>query len=182
VAKLDAVLIAAALVIVLFICLLIFNRANTIESLVPLATLVLGFSFVFGHSAQLLFESLIFIFSTHVFDVGDLVMIDDQILFVQEFGLFSTTFKRVDGMQVIAPNALLSGSKIVHNLRRAGSMWETTNLMISYDTPLEVVEQLRQRVKQYVANNSREWSAAEINIDKMEYQNAIHLIVAMERE
>jgi small-conductance mechanosensitive channel len=109
-------------------------------------------------------------------------MIDDQILFVQEFGLFSTVFKRVDGMQVIAPNALLSGSKIVHNLRRSSSMWETTTLMVSYDTPLEIIETLRQRLKQYVANNSREWSACEINIDKMEYQNAIHLIVAMERE
>lgn len=65
---------------------------------------------------------LIFIFSTHVFDVGDLVLIDDQVLFVREFGLFSTTFRRVDGMEVIAPNALLSSAKLVHNLRRSNSM------------------------------------------------------------
>ena len=79
VAKLDAVLIAVALMILIFICLLIFSRNNTLASLVPLATIVLGFSFIFGHSAQTLFESLIFIFSTHVFDVGDLVMIDDSV-------------------------------------------------------------------------------------------------------
>ena len=82
---------------------------------------------------------LIFIFSTHVFDVGDLVMIDDQVsiisihvvqllitivkpMFVREFGLFSTTFRRVDGQEVIAPNSLLAGSKLVHNLRRSSSM------------------------------------------------------------
>lgn len=77
--------------------LLIFNRSNTLASLVPLASIVLGFSFIFGNSAATLFESvcvfsclsfdqanviisqLIFIFSTHVFDVGDLVMIDDQV-------------------------------------------------------------------------------------------------------
>lgn len=146
-----------ALIFVIFAFLLIFNRQNTLASLVPLATIILGFSFVFGHSAQTLFESvcpfyfmlsdvsqyflqLIFIFSTHVFDVGDLVMIDDQVKFslkkrthstsnefpqpllVREFGLFSTTFRRVDGQEIIAPNALLASTKLVHNLRRSNSM------------------------------------------------------------
>jgi small-conductance mechanosensitive channel len=78
VAKLDAVLLGVTTLIVLFICLLIFNRQNTLASLVPLASIVLGFSFIFGHSAQLLFESMIFTFSTHTFDIGDLVMIDDM--------------------------------------------------------------------------------------------------------
>ncbi|KAI0051855.1 hypothetical protein FA95DRAFT_1620196 [Auriscalpium vulgare] len=180
VAKLDAVLLSVALVAIIFLCLLIFNRNNTVASLVPLATIILGFSFIFGHSAQTLFESLIFIFATHVFDVGDLVMIDDQPLFVKEFGLFSTTFKRVDGQEIIAPNALLSGSKLVHNMRRSSSMWETTNLTVAYDTPLEVIEQLKSRLNSYVADHSREWSGLAVNIDKMEYQNAITLIIAME--
>lgn len=98
-AKLDAVLVCVAMLGILFTCLLIFNRSDTLASLVPLATIILGFSFIFGHSAQTLFESvswsnsfvyhalssslvlkqMIFIFSTHVFDVGDLVMIDDQV-------------------------------------------------------------------------------------------------------
>ena len=58
--------------------------------------------------------------------------------------------------------------------------WESTNLMVSYDTPLEVIEQLRIRLQAYVALNNREWSAVGVNIDKMEYQNAITLVVAME--
>ncbi|KAJ6581336.1 Mechanosensitive ion channel-domain-containing protein [Mycena capillaripes] len=180
VAKLDAVLIAVALILVIFVCLLIFNRSDTLTSLVPLATIILGFSFIFGNSAATLFNSLLFIFSTHTFDVGDLVMIDDQVMTVREFGLFATTFRRVDGQEVIAPNSLLASSKLVHNLRRSHSMWETTNLMVSYNTPLEVLEELRVRINAYVSANSREWSNCALNIDKMEYQNAIHLIVAME--
>ncbi|KAI0763775.1 Mechanosensitive ion channel-domain-containing protein [Trametes elegans] len=180
VAKLDAVMLAVVLMIFVFICLLIFNRNNTLQSLVPLATIIVGFSFIFGHSAQTLFESLIFIFSTHVYDVGDLVMIDDQPLFVREFGLFSTTFRRVDGMEIIAPNSLLASAKLVHNLRRSNSMWESTTLMVAYDTPLDVIEQLRIRLQAYVAANNREFSSVLVNIDKMEYQNAIHLTVAME--
>ena len=57
-AKLDAVLLGVAFIIIIFLCLLIFNRANTLSSLVPLATIILGFSFIFGHSAQVLFESV----------------------------------------------------------------------------------------------------------------------------
>ncbi|KAI5120357.1 hypothetical protein M0805_006880 [Coniferiporia weirii] len=180
VAKLDAVLVAVALLALFFVCLLIFNRNDTITSLVPLATIVLGFSFVFGNSAQTLFNSLIFIFSTHVFDVGDLVLIDDNPMFVREFGLFSTTFRRVDGQEIIAPNSILASSKLVHNLRRSNSMWESTNIMIAYDTPLEVVEMLQNRLRTYVLQNNREWSNVSVNIDTMEYQNAITLIIAIE--
>ncbi|KAJ3731772.1 Mechanosensitive ion channel-domain-containing protein [Lentinula guzmanii] len=180
VAKLDAVLLGLVLIILIFICLLIFNPSDTIESLVPMATIVVGFSFIFGNSAATLFQSLLFIFSTHVFDVGDLVMIDDQYLFVKEFGLFSTVFRRVDGQEIIAPNSLLASSKLVHNIRRSGSMAETTELEVAYDTPLEVIEELRMRIIQYANDNNREWASAALNIDKMEYMNAIYLTVAVE--
>ncbi|KAG6378714.1 Mechanosensitive ion channel-domain-containing protein [Boletus reticuloceps] len=182
VAKLDAVLVCVALLFIVFSCLLIFDRNNTLASLVPLATIILGFSFIFGHSAQTLFESLIFIFSTHVFDVGDLVMIDEQYLVVKEFGLFSTTFRRVDGQEIIVPNSLLSSTKLVHNMRRSTSMWESTTIVISYNTSLEIVEQLKQRIQAYVVANNREWSSCGVNIDKMEYQNAIHLTISIERK
>ena len=62
-----------------------------------------------------------------------------------------------------------------------GDRWETTNIQIAYNTPLEVFEEIRGRIKAYVTENSRDWSGMDFNIDKMEYQNAIHIIVAMER-
>lgn len=46
---------------------------------------------------------------------------------------------------------------------------------------MEAIDQLRSRINTYVNANNREWSGFGLNIDKMEYQNAIHLIVAMER-
>lgn len=53
-----------------------------------------------------------------------------QPMFVMEFGLFSTTFKRVDGQTVIAPNALLASAKTVHNLRRSSSMLVHTTIYL----------------------------------------------------
>ena len=60
--------------------------------------------------------------------------------------------------------------------------WETTNLAIAYDTSLSVVEQLRSRISHYMVENSREWNNSAVWIDKMEFQNAIHLTIALERE
>ncbi|KAG8959884.1 hypothetical protein FRC05_007222 [Tulasnella sp. 425] len=147
VSKLDAVMIGVALIIILFVCLLIFNPGDNISSLIPLATIVLGFP-------------------THVYDVGDLVLIDDMVLFVNDFGLFATTFRRVDGQEVVAPNSLLATAKLIHNVRRSGSMWETTNLQIGYETPLDIIEQLKVRLRQYMGI--------------MKYQNCINLVIAIE--
>lgn len=54
--------------------------------------------------------------------------------------------------------------------------------MIAYDTPLSLVEQLRSRISLFVNENNREWNNSAVWIDKMEFQNAIHLIIALERK
>lgn len=54
--------------------------------------------------------------------------------------------------------------------------------MVSYNTPMDVIEQLRSKIDSYITTNNRDWSGFALNIDKMEFQNALHLIVAIERE
>ena len=60
--------------------------------------------------------------------------------------------------------------------------WETTELVVSFNTPMEVIEQLKQKMQAYITANNREWSDCALNIDKMEYQNDLTLIVAIERK
>ncbi|EGG12294.1 uncharacterized protein MELLADRAFT_115107 [Melampsora larici-populina 98AG31] len=183
VAKLDAVLLSIAFIIVIFIWLLIFNPSGTTSQFVPMATIILGFSFIFGNAAKNLFESMLFIFSVHPYDVGDLVFIDESPMFVLEFGLFSTTFQRVDGQVIVAPNSVLGSQKYILNVRRSGSMWETTNIMVGFETPLDVLHEFRTRMRQYVNDNPREWKGGlDVNIDYMQNQNLIQLIIAMEHK
>ena len=54
--------------------------------------------------------------------------------------------------------------------------------MVSFDTPLEVLERLRKKLEDYISTeqNRREWANVSLHIEKMEYQNAIHLVVGME--
>ena len=58
---------------------------------------------------------------------------------------------------------------------------ESTTVTVSYNTSMEVMEQIKSRVSSYVAANSRDWSGCGVNIDKMEYQNAINIIIGVER-
>ena len=48
-------------------------------------------------------------------------MIDDNVMFVKEFGLFSTTLRRVDGQEAVAQSSILTSTKLVQNVRRSGS-------------------------------------------------------------
>lgn len=114
---------------------------------------------------------MIFIFSTQPYSIGDLVFIDGDPLIVKEFGLMSTVFERVDGQYMLAPNSVLSSAKHILNVQRSGSMWETTNIQVSIDTPLEVMSELRSKMRQYVNENSREWGGGlEMNVNAISNQ------------
>jgi small-conductance mechanosensitive channel len=185
VGKLDGVLIGIALIIMIFIWLLIFNGDNTVANIAPLSTFVVGFSFIFGNSAKTLFESMIFIFATHPYDVGDLVCVDEQFMFVQEFGLISTTFRTTSNETIVAPNALLSSSKLIFNCRRSNNQWEVTFVQVGYDTTLlEMIDELRARMRAYVKENDREWGGGlEINLNELQTNaNSIELVIAMEHK
>ncbi|POW05915.1 hypothetical protein PSHT_10600 [Puccinia striiformis] len=175
VSKLDGVLVVLALLVSIFIWLFVFNPKGTTSQLVPMATIILGFSFVFGNAAKNLFESMLFIFSIHPYDVGDLIFIDDSPMFVLEFGLFSTTFQRCDGQVIVAPNSVLFGKKYILNVRRSGPMWEATKVMVSFDTPLEILHEFRTRLRQFVSdhpvNGKEDWMLAVAMEHKSNWQD-----------
>lgn len=73
------------------------------------------------------------------------------------------------------------GYTLISISANAGHRWESTTLTVAYETSMEAIESLKVKINTYVSTNSREWSGFTLNIDKMEYQNAISLIVSMER-
>lgn len=109
------------------------------------------------------------------------VFIDNDALVVKEFGLMSTIFERVDGQYIVAPNAMLSTQKHILNVQRSGSMWETTSIHVGIDTPLEILNDLRARMRAYVADNSREWGGGlDLNINTIKEMNAIECVIALQ--
>lgn len=59
----------------------------------PLSALIFGFSFIIGGALKSTFDSIIFIFFMHPFDVGDTVEIEGQQYIATEISLMSTTFR-----------------------------------------------------------------------------------------
>ncbi|KAK0562504.1 hypothetical protein OC861_005273 [Tilletia horrida] len=181
--KLDLVLQCIGFCIVVFIWLLIFNRDQTIQNLVPASTFILGFSFVFSNSAKTVFESMVFIFVTHPYDVGDLVSIDDTWMFVKEFGFISTVFRTTTNQEIIAPNALLSASKYIHNARRSGTQWETVDVQCGFETSLSTIDEFRRRLRAWIKENDREWAGGlDVNYSALDDMNSITLTIAFEHK
>ncbi|SJX65747.1 uncharacterized protein SRS1_10081 [Sporisorium reilianum f. sp. reilianum] len=183
ISKLDGVLMFIGLIIVVFIWLLIFNGDSTVSNIVPLSTFVVGFSFIFGNSAKNIFESMIFIFATHPYDVGDLVCIDEEWMFVKEFGLLSTTFRTTVNAEIVAPNAMLATKKYIYNSRRSGAQWEFTLIQVGFETSLETLDQLRTKLRAWTKENDRDFGGPlDLNFNSITQQNSIELVVAFEHK
>ena len=68
---------------------LIFG-VDTSKVLLFVSSIILPSVFMFGNAAKVLFESLIFLFVTHPFDVGDRISVDGQPMIVEV--IFATYF------------------------------------------------------------------------------------------
>ena len=64
--------------------------------LVSLSTFVLSIAFAFGPTMSKMVESVIFIFATQPYDVGDRVQIGDKDYYVRSISLLSTQLRGID--------------------------------------------------------------------------------------
>jgi small-conductance mechanosensitive channel len=70
----DGLIVVIALIILFFIALGVFNIDVT-QSLTTFYSLGLAAGFIFKNTAQVLFDSIIFLFVTHAFDSGDRIVL-----------------------------------------------------------------------------------------------------------
>jgi hypothetical protein len=153
--KVDYMLLAVTLLALLFTAFAIFN-VDIWRSLVPLGSILLGLTFVFGNTAKNTFESVLFLFVTHPYDAGDYVMLDGQYLLVHNLGVMGTTFISGDGQTVYAPTTVLM-TKLITNVRRSGSMGETVTINVDFCTTSDQFWELHDRMSAWVASQSRDF-------------------------
>jgi small-conductance mechanosensitive channel len=163
VSKLDDVFVFIVIVITLlvFISLISTSAAGVLTSA---GSAVLALSWLFSATAQEFLQSVIFVFVKHPFDVGDRVSIygntgalgrgDDY--FVKEIALLYTEFKKMEGHVVQAPNSYLN-TLFILNQRRSGALAEAVPVVIKFGTTLDQIDQLRQRLLEFVRSEKREY-------------------------
>ncbi|KAL2936995.1 Mechanosensitive ion channel protein 8 [Bienertia sinuspersici] len=146
-------------VIVSIIILLIFVvNLNIIpsRSIVFLSSQVVLVAFVFGNTCRNVFESIIFLFVIHPFDVGDRCEIDGVQMIVEEMNILTSVFLRYDNQKIIYPNYILL-SKPIHNFYRSPDMGDAIEFCLNIATPPERIALIRQRITSYIENKKEHW-------------------------
>ena len=163
VSKLDDVFlfIVTVITILVFISLISTSASGVLTSA---GSTVLALSWLFSATAQEFLQSCIFVFVKHPFDVGDRVTIygntgsqmkgDDY--FVKEISLLYTEFKKMEGHVVQAPNTYLN-TLFILNQRRSGGLAEAVPVTVKFGTTLEQIEELRNRLLEFVGSENREY-------------------------
>lgn len=163
VSKLDAVLLffVAIVTLLILISLISTSAAGVLTSA---GSAVLALSWLFSGTAQEFLASCIFVLVKHPFDVGDRVylygnagaMLKGDDFFVKEISLLYTEFKKMEGQIVQAPNSYLN-TLFILNMRRSGGLAEAVPLTVKFGTTLDQIDQLRQRLLEFVKEEKREY-------------------------
>ncbi|KAL2940865.1 Mechanosensitive ion channel protein 9 [Bienertia sinuspersici] len=104
------------LIVVAFILWLLLTGLTTLQAIILIGSPILAFNFIFGDATKTFFQGIVFVYSVHPFDVGDLCVIDQNMLEVITIGVWKTTFSKVDTQdEVIYPNLDLVNKVIINH-------------------------------------------------------------------
>ncbi|WUR04789.1 mechanosensitive channel of small conductance (MscS1D) [Vairimorpha necatrix] len=107
---------------------------------------LLPMHYIFGNVPGDLFKSLVFVFITRPFDVGDLIKFDGKKYQVREIGLMYSTFK-YKSLNITIPNVKISGSNII-NFRLSNYIEKT----YTFKYNIELFKKKRQRIREEIRN------------------------------
>ncbi|KAJ9189496.1 hypothetical protein P3X46_000781 [Hevea brasiliensis] len=153
--KLHQVVNVVVGVIILVIWLLILGIATS-KFVMFMGSQIVVVSFIFGNTARTLFESIIFLFFVHPFDVGDLCEVDGRQLRVEEMNILTTIFLRDDNLKVIYHNNILA-TKAIGNFYRSPDMGDGVEFFIHVSTPAEKIALMKQRITSYIEGKKEHW-------------------------
>ncbi|KAL8529799.1 hypothetical protein ACS0TY_007022 [Phlomoides rotata] len=156
--KLHEMLNVVAGMLIVVACLLILKVATT-HFFIFFGSQVLLATFMFGNTCKTTFESIIFLFVLHPFDVGDRVEIDGVQLIVDEMSILKTAFLKSDNLKLYYPNNILS-AKPIYNFYRSPDMEDTVDFCIHISTSGEKIVAMKERITRYVDNRSDHWHPA----------------------
>uniref|UniRef100_A0A0D3B0R4 Mechanosensitive ion channel MscS domain-containing protein n=1 Tax=Brassica oleracea var. oleracea TaxID=109376 RepID=A0A0D3B0R4_BRAOL len=111
--ELNKLVTAILMVVTLVIWLLLLEVATT-KVLLFFSTQMVALAFIIRNTCKNLFESIIFVFVMHPYDVGDRFVVDGVPMLVEEMNLLSTVFLKLDNEKVYYPNALLGAQNPHH--------------------------------------------------------------------
>ncbi|KAF4382198.1 hypothetical protein G4B88_011527 [Cannabis sativa] len=136
-------LVTVILVVVTIVVWLILIKIDTTKVLVFFSSQIVVAVLVFG-------KDIVFVFIRHPFDVGD------RCLVVEEMNILTTVFLKLNNEKVFYPNSVLS-TKPINNYYRSPDMGDSVEFSIDFNTSLEKIAQLKQKIKKYIEKTPSHW-------------------------
>ncbi|KAL6757038.1 hypothetical protein V8C86DRAFT_3026394 [Haematococcus lacustris] len=127
---------------------------------VTLSSVVLAFVFVFGNSLRAIYESVIFLFVVHPFDVGDVLQLaNGDIVKVESMALQFATFLRIDGKRQYYPNTKLLQEPCI-NMTRSEKFFDSVTVVVETSLPASVLDGVEAALKEYAVGHPRDYTGA----------------------
>lgn len=159
--------------IVILMCLFVLN-VNVQKLLVVTSGSFLASLFVFGNTCKTVFESIIFLFVSHPFDVSDIIRVDGQTYVVEEMQLLSTILLATDNSKVFYSNNQLA-LKIISNYYRSPDQIELIDLALGWGTPTKKIEDMKACILRFLQANPEQWYP-KVTLNMRSFENEkIHL-------
>ncbi|CAL5341339.1 unnamed protein product [Camellia sinensis] len=136
-------------------CLLILGIVTS-KFLSSISSQIIVVAFIFGNTCKQVFESIIFLFVMHPFDVGDRCEIDGVQLVVEEMNILNTIFLRYDNQKTSFPNSTLS-MKPIGNFYRSPDMGDSIEFCVHLATPAEKIALMKQRILSFIESKKDHW-------------------------
>ncbi|XP_062098459.1 mechanosensitive ion channel protein 10-like [Humulus lupulus] len=147
---------AVVMVVITVVSLLVMGLATTKVVFVVTSQLLLV-GFMFQNTCKTMFESIIFVFVMHPFDVGDRCVVDGVQMTVEEMNILTTVFLRYDNEKIYYPNSVLL-TKPISNFRRSPDMADAVEFAIDFNTPLDDIVQLKKAIQTYIESKPKQWN------------------------
>ncbi|XVF42756.1 hypothetical protein PTKIN_Ptkin01aG0389800 [Pterospermum kingtungense] len=169
---------AVVVVVIIVVSLLVMGLA-TIKVVFIVTSQLLLVGFMFQNTCKTMFESIIFVFVMHPFDVGDRCVIEGVQMIVEEMNILTTVFLRYDMEKIYYPNSVLI-TKPISNFRRSPDMGDTVDFTIDVSTPVEDINALKKAIQLYIESKPKYWSPKHVLIFKeIENMNKMKLVLCV---
>ncbi|KAI4312580.1 hypothetical protein MLD38_037386 [Melastoma candidum] len=147
---------AIVFVVIVVMSLLVMGVATTKVIFVVTSQLLLV-GFMFQNTCKTIFESIVFVFVMHPFDVGDRCVVEGVQMVVEEMNILTTVFLRYDMEKIYYPNSVLL-TKPISNFRRSPEMSESINFSINVSTSIEKLNMLKKAIQTYLESKPKHWN------------------------
>jgi hypothetical protein len=177
--QLDKLITGILTVITFIVWMVLLDIAST-KLLLVFSSQFLGLAFMIGSTCKNIFESFMFVFVMHPYDVGDRCVVDGVMLLVEEIDLLTTVFLKIDNEKVFYPNSVLI-SKPISNFYRSPDMGDYVDFGIAFSTPAEKIGCLKGKIGEYLVANSQHWyPEAQVMVRAIENMNKLVLNILVQ--